>query len=704
MAHDSQSFGADGAPGDTRPASPAGGRQTPPDSGNPELFQQVVDAVADYAIFLLDTEGHVRSWNTGASRLKGYAADEIIGQHFRRFYTEEAIGIGWPDTELENARIAGRFEDEGWRVRKDGSQFWANIVLTALYDEHGGVRGFVKITRDLSDRKKTEERLRQSEERFRLLIDGVTGYAIFLLDRDGYVTTWNKGAERIKGYAASEILGAHFASFYPEEAVRAGAPQDHLARALETGRFEEESWRVRKDGSRFWAGVVITAIHDAAGVHQGFSKVTRDLTERRRAEDQIELAHRELEDRVKQRTAELAAVNTTLIAQNVARERLEIELRRTVAQLREADQNKDEFLAFLAHELRNPLAPLSNLAELLRLHADGAPGLAPLRDMMDRQVRHMTRLVNDLLDLSRVTRNTLHLELDWIDLSTVLRDSLEMTAPDRAARGHHLTVVSAVSPVTIHGDRTRLAQVFANLLTNASKFTPPDGRIEVIVSASTDVARVTIRDDGIGIPSEKLRHVFDLFVQVTPGEPSGLGVGLTLARRITELHRGTIRAHSPGEGQGSEFVVELPVAERPTSIANQRDETLGETLSSLRGRVLVVDDNEDAADTLSVLLELLGCEIRTTYNGADALAVASEFKPGVVLLDLGMADMDGLEVARRLRAAEAGEHTILVATTGWGQEEDRRRTSAAGFDHHLTKPVDHDRLVAIIREASSPVG
>ncbi len=703
MAHDSLSFDADSPTGDTRAASPER-PWTPAANTNPEFFQRIVDAVADYAIFLLDRDGHVRSWNAGARRIKGYAADEIIGQHFRRFYTDEAIGVGWPDKELETAGATGRVEDEGWRVRKDGSRFWANIVITTLYDDLGGVRGFLKITRDLTDRKKVEERLRQSEERFRLLVDGVTDYAIFLLDAGGHVTTWNQGAERIKGYTASEIVGTHFARFYPEEAVRAGAPQDHLAHALETGRFEEEAWRVRKDGSRFWAAVVITAIHDSAGAFQGFAKVTRDLTERKQAEDQIELSNRELEDRVTQRTADLAAANTTLIAQNVARERLEIELRRTVAQLREADQNKDEFLAFLAHELRNPLAPLGNLAELLRLQADGTPSLSPLRDMMDRQVRHMTRLVNDLLDLSRVTRNTLHLELDWIDLSIVLRDSLEMTAPDRAARGHHLTVMSAESPVTIHGDRTRLAQVFANLLTNASKFTPPDGRIEVIVAASPDVARVTIRDDGIGIPSEKLRRVFDLFVQVTPGEPSGLGVGLTLARRITELHRGTIRAHSPGEGQGSEFVVELPIAERPASIETPHDRAIDQTPSSLHGRVLVVDDNEDAADTLSVLLEMLGCEIRTTYNGADALAVASEFKPGVVLLDLGMADMDGLEVARRLRAAEAGEHTVLVATTGWGQEEDRRRTTAAGFDHHLTKPVDHDRLVAIIREASSPVG
>jgi PAS domain S-box-containing protein len=701
MAPDSLSPDADGAPEvGTPPASPVARHET---IGGEELFQRTVDAVADYAIFMLDAEGRVVTWNTGARRIKGYTAEEIIGEHFRRFYTEDAIRVGWPDKELEIARAVGRFEDEGWRIRKDGSRFWANIVITALYDGPGIVRGFLKITRDLTDRRQAEERLRQSEERFRLLVDGVADYAIFLLDADGRVSTWNTGAERLKGYKTQEILGAHFSCFYPEEAIRAGWPQTHLERARQAGRFEDEGWRVRKDGSRFWADVLFTAIHDASGTLQGYAKVTRDLTERKLAEDRIELAHRELEDRVRRRTTELAAANATLTAQNLARERLEIELRRTVAQLREADQNKDEFLAFLAHELRNPLAPLGNLAELLRLQADSAPALASLRDMMDRQVRHMTRLVNDLLDLSRVTRNTLHLELDWIDLSAVLRDSLEMTAPDRAARGHQLTVESTASPITVHGDRTRLAQVFANLLTNASKFTPADGRIEVTVAASKDVARVTIRDDGIGIPPEKLRHVFDLFVQVTPVEPTGLGVGLTLARRITELHGGTIRASSQGEGKGSEFVVELPIAQSPAVIEDRNGRPGELARSSVGGRVLVVDDNEDAADTLSVLLEMLGCEIRTAYNGRDALAIAREFQPGVVLLDLGMAEMDGLEVARRLRSAEVREHAILVATTGWGQDEDRRRTSAAGFDHHLTKPVDHDRLIAIIKGASSPV-
>jgi PAS domain S-box-containing protein len=270
-----------------------------------EHFGQLVSGVRDYAVFLLDRQGNVQTWNAGAERIKGYRAEDIIGQHFSRFYPKEAVTSGWPAHELSVASVTGRFEDEGWRVRKDGSRFWANVVITALKDEAGEVRGFLKITRDLTDRKQAEEKLRLSEERFRLMVESVKDYAIFMLDPQGRVATWNAGAERIKGYTADDIIGQHFSKFYPKEAVERGWPDEELRRAAADGRVEDEGWRVRKDGSRFWANVVITALRDESGALRGFGKVTRDLTERRRAEEQ---ARRLAQEEAARKAAEEAAL------------------------------------------------------------------------------------------------------------------------------------------------------------------------------------------------------------------------------------------------------------------------------------------------------------------------------------------------------------------------------------------------------------
>ncbi len=250
-----------------------------------EHFVQLVAGIRDYAIFLLDAQGNIRTWNAGAERLKGYRAEEIVGQHFSRFYPKESVSSGWPAHELSVASVTGRFEDESWRLRKDGSRFWANVVITTLRDESGEVRGFLKITRDLTDRKQAEEKLRLSEERFRLLIEGVQDYAIFMLDPQGRIATWNAGAQRLKGYSSEEIIGQHFSRFYPQEDVESGKPARELEIATATGKYEEEGWRVRKDGSRFWANVVITALRDEGGVLRGFGKVTKDMTERKRAEE-----------------------------------------------------------------------------------------------------------------------------------------------------------------------------------------------------------------------------------------------------------------------------------------------------------------------------------------------------------------------------------------------------------------------------------
>jgi len=283
-----------------------------------EHFSELVAGLRDYAIFLLDPSGFVLTWNAGAERMKGYRADEIIGQHFSRFYPQESLSTGWPAHELEVARVTGRFEDEGWRVRKDGTRFWANVVITTLLEDSGEVRGFLKITRDVTDRMQSEEKLRLSEERFRLLVEGVRDYAIFMLDPQGNVSTWNAGAEAIKGYSADEIIGRHFSKFYPQSAIEEDWPGTELKRAVELGRFEDEGWRVRKDGTQFWANVVITALRDEAGTLRGFAKVTRDMTERHQAEEN---ARRLLKEEVARRVAEESAAEAQKAREEERRQR-----------------------------------------------------------------------------------------------------------------------------------------------------------------------------------------------------------------------------------------------------------------------------------------------------------------------------------------------------------------------------------------------
>jgi PAS domain S-box-containing protein len=363
----------------------------PPLRESEQHFAHLVAGVKDYAIFLLDPQGVVKTWNAGAERIKGFAADEIIGRHFSTFYTEESIAMGWPQHELAVAKTEGRFEDEGWRVRKDGSRFWTNVVITAIYDPDGSLSGFIKITRDLSERKAAEEALRLSEERFRLLVAGVKEYAIFLLDPDGNVVSWNEGAARIKGYAAHEIIGKHFSSFYTSEDLEAGKPARELEIARQVGSVEDEGWRVKKDRSLFWANVVITAIYDEDRRLVGFAKVTRDLTDKRKA-----------------------------------------------VALEAADRQKNEFLAMLAHELRNPLAPISSGLHLLKLGDIDPNTMQQTTDMMERQVVHLVHLVDDLLDVSRVITGKLNFKRQAIELSDAVHRAVEESRSTIDAHGHEL--------------------------------------------------------------------------------------------------------------------------------------------------------------------------------------------------------------------------------------------------------------------------
>jgi signal transduction histidine kinase len=375
------------------------------------------------------------------------------------------------------------------------------------------------------------------------------------------------------------------------------------------------------------------------------------------------------------------------------RKELELALRRAEQELREADRRKDEFLATLAHELRNPLAPLQNAVHILRGLPPSGEQASFATEVIDRQVRHMTRLVDDLLDLSRITTGRLELRRSCIELGDVIRAAVETSRPVIESAGHELTVVPPSKPVYVDGDFTRLAQVVANLLNNAAKYTEPGGTISISVELQGNDAVVSVRDSGMGIPPDMLVRVFDIFTQVDRTHAraqGGLGIGLTLAKRLIERHGGSITAESAGVGQGSTFVIRLTAVEAPQS--HDHDAATSPLPSPAARRVLVVDDNVDAAETMGMLLEFMGHEVRTVYDGVEAVAAAKATKPDVVLLDIGLPGLSGHEVARTIREQSWSERTLIIALSGWGQETDRLRSREAGFDLHLVKPVDQETL------------
>lgn len=610
-------------------------------------FRRMVEEISDYAIFLLDELGRVRTWNAGAQRFKGYAPDEIIGRHFRIFYPQALQDQQWPEYELKVAREVGRFEDEGWRVRKDGSLFWANIVITRLLDESGNIRGFSKVTRDLSERRRHEEMLRSSEERFRLLVEGVQDYAIFLLDPDGRVASWNIGAQRSKGYLPEEVIGRHFSIFYPPELVESRWPDQELTKALEVGRFEDEGWRVRKDGTRFWANVIITALHDSRGQHIGFAKVTRDLSDKRR-----------------------------------------------ISSLEDEGRRIATFLAMLGHELRNPLAPIANALAIMDSSKAKAEHLELARGVISRQVAQMTRLVDDLLDVGRITSGKITLELHPVDLAGVLADAVEAFEPLAHAKGHQIRVHGLDSDAWANADRARIIQVVGNLLANAVKFTPDGGVITVTLRRIRDRVEISIRDSGVGIAEHLLTDIFRPFVQGDQDvarSQGGMGLGLSVVQQIMQLHGGDVAAFSTSlNSQGSEFVVGLPAIAAAPKLASEPAPR-----AAVPRDLLLVDDNQDAAHTLRIALEMLGYRVTVAHDGVTALAAATQHKHDAMLLDLGLPGLSGIEVAKRIRAAD-GHQPRLIALTGYGTDEDRSATSEAGFDAHLTKPVAIDELIGLI--------
>jgi PAS domain S-box-containing protein len=493
------------------------------------LADLLVTSIVDYAIIALDMEGRVATWTPGAERLEGYDADEVLGSHISRFYLPEDVEAAKPDRDLAIAVADGHLEDEGWRVRKDGTRYWASVVLTALRGDDGRLLGFGQVVRDLTERKRGEDALRDSEERFRLLVSGVRDYAIFLLEPDGTVASWNVGAERLKGYRADEIIGRHFSGFYTEEDLRDDVPGGALRRAREDGQWQSEGWRVRKDGSRFWASVVITTLTGADGRHRGFAKVTRDLTERKRNEDAL-------------------------------RGVLERE-REAAARLRELDRMRGELVTIIAHDLRAPVGVIQSLVQLLLTEWDvwTDPEKIDALQRVAGRTETLSGLVDDVFDLARIEAGQLVTDAVPVDLERIVHQvvaDVRTTDPDR-------DITLDVDPAATRavGDERRTWQILSNLVSNAVKFSSPDTPVEVAVWREDGQVVVAVTDHGLGIPEDQQSSVFERFRRLpgAKGTP-GSGIGLFIARSLVEAQGGRISVES-APGLGSTFRFTVPVAE-----------------------------------------------------------------------------------------------------------------------------------------------
>ena len=605
-----------------------------------QTFRILVETIEDYAIFLLDPEGIVQSWNAGARRIKGYEAPEIVGRHFSVFYSEEDRAARRWERGLAEARAHGHFEDVGWRVRKDGSRFWASVVLTALHDERGDVIGFAKVTRDLTDRA------------YRAFVEAANS-VVWTTDGSGYPNADSPSWRAFTGQTEAEWRKLQaWDAVHPDDLPALQASWQAAKEARQP--FEAEFRLRRHDGVHVWVGSrAIPFLGPDGSVREWFG-VNVDISARKAAEEEAMAASRA----------------------------------------------KDEFLAMLGHELRNPLAPIRTALNLMALRGD--PETAKERQVIERQVDHLVRLVDDLLDVSRITRGKIDLAREPIEIGEVIAHAIEMASPLLEQRRHHLDVQVPREGLVVNADPDRLAQVFSNLLTNAAKFTDPGGHITVSAArgdreGDREIA-VAVTDTGAGIAPEFLPSLFETFAQerrTVQRSQGGLGLGLAIVRSLVTMHGGSVSVHSEGRGRGATFTVRLPAFEGAVAPAGPAVAARAQTGPG--GRILIVDDNVDAAEMLSDLLTDAGHETRVAFDGPSALAVVRDFTPDLAILDIGLPVMDGYELAAELRARLPAAPR-LIALTGYGQEQDQQRVAVAGFDRYLIKPIAVDALYRVIDE------
>jgi PAS domain S-box-containing protein len=624
--------------------------------GDDRRYRLLVDAITDYAIYMLDPDGQVVSWNAGAQRFKGYERSEIIGQHFSRFYTDEDRAAGLPDRALRAAAEEGRFEHEGWRVRKDGGRFWAHVLIDPIRSPSGELLGFAKVTRDLTERKAAEESLRRSEQEFRLLVQGVTDYAIYMLDPQGRITNWNPGAQRIKGYAAHEIVGQHFGVFYTEADREAGEPARALRTATEEGRFERESWRIRKDGTRFWAHVVIDPIRDEAGDIIGYAKITRDITERLKAQRELE------------------------------------ETRQALLQSQKLDAI-GKLTGGVAHDFNNLLMAVLGSLELLRKRLPPDPRAAALLENAVQGAQRGAALTQRMLAFARKQ----DLKLEGVDVTALVRG---MSGLLQRSLGPSIQLVTRFPrdlPPAL-SDANQLEIALLNLAVNARDAMPEGGRItieaneETLEASTSELAlppgpyvRLSVLDEGEGMDETTLARATEPFFTTK---------GMPMVHGLAEQSGGRMKVASR-PGHGTRVDIWLPQADgvggREAEAAAAPSEQAGPSRL-----VLAVDDDNLVLTNMAAMLEDLGHRVVVAASASDALTALSEHAVDLVITDYAMPQMTGLQLAREIAARRPGLPIVLA--TGYaelppGEGENLPR---------LAKPFSQAELAEVLRGLGPP--
>jgi PAS domain S-box-containing protein len=628
-------------------------------------YRLLVDAISDYAIYMLDPDGMVTSWNSGAERFKGYAPSEIIGQHFSRFYTPEDQERGIPAKALETAQREGKFEAEGWRVRKDGTRFWAYVVIDPIRQPKGEIIGYAKITRDLTERRAAEEELRRGQEQFRLLVQGVTDYAICMLDTKGLVSSWNLGAQRIKGYAPGEIIGQHFSRFYTDEDRAAGAPQEALETARRDGRFEKEGQRVRKDGTRFWAHVIIDAITNDAGEPIGFAKITRDITERRQAQEKLE----------KTREALLQSQKMEAVGQ---------------------------LTGGIAHDFNNLLMAVLGSLELVRKRL---PDDGRTRSLLENAVEGARRGVSLTKRMLAFARRQ-ELKQERIDVADLVRGMAELMQRSLGP-GIEIETRFPLAALPVIADANQLEMALLNLAVNARDAMPEGGQIiisareESIFSANGlrpgQYIALTITDRGTGMDQATLARAMEPFF-TTKGLGRGTGLGLSMVHGFAEQSGGRFTLCSQ-QGEGTTAEIWLPMAEdvvRP-AVGQPKDEEMHADRGSLV--VLAVDDDPLVLLNTVAMLEDFGHEVFSASSGQKALDILrGEDRVDVVITDQAMPHMTGVQLADAI-AKDWPDLPVILAT---GYAEIREGT-AAGL-RKLNKPFTQGELAIALADVPRKKG
>ncbi|MES2120324.1 MAG: PAS domain S-box protein [Pseudomonadota bacterium] len=616
-----------------------------------EPFKLLVQSIVDYAIYMLDPTGRVTSWNSGAERIKGFQTDEIVGQHFSKFYTEEDRADGLPEKVLEIARTEGKFQGEGWRVRKDGSRFWASVVIDRINGEDGELLGFAKITRDMTEQRQAQHSLLEAERRFRILVQGVTDYAIYMLDPEGRVTNWNAGAERIKGYSPDDIVGEHFSRFYTPEDLDAGVPKRALETARETGRYEAEGWRVRKDGTRFWASVVIDAIKDDNGELIGFAKITRDMSERREAQLRLEESREQLF-----RAQKMEALG--------------------------------QLTGGLAHDFNNLLTAILGATDLALRNLSDEERLRRMLDGIRNSAQRGAGITKQLLAFARAQQ----LEIKTIDLKLFLSDVTTLIRPSVRS---NIDLVTEISDHVwnVEADPGALELALLNLAFNARDAMKDGGSLKISAvnqplkgepeGLRGEFVKLTVADTGEGMPNEVRERVFEPFF-TTKSYGEGTGLGLSQVFGFAKQVGGAVTVESK-VGEGTTFTLYLPVSRGAVT----RDSDAEGELPN--GRVLVVEDDPLVAELAAGMMGELGFEAVVTHSAKEALErLSADQRPTMIFTDVVMpGGISGIELARKVR--ERFPELPILLTTGYSEQV----TGSHGFPV-LQKPYELESLAVSV--------